>query len=324
MRPRASPTISSTGSGIPRAGNTLTAGVSAVMDANGIPDDISYQWMSSDGTTDTDIEGATASTYTLTGSEPGPFIKVRGGFTDHAGYEESLTSDGVGIQRLSDIWVATLTVGAHPSGTIVGYGTGIRGDSLSDDLVTIGGHAYGITRIVVFPSSSKLALNLVRRIGTEVLSEAEIANLVLDVDGTEFPRANAAFSGGTELSWANSGLDWPQGEELRVSLKVLNTAATGQPAITGRLRVGRTLTADMSGIVDANGIPDDPSYTYQLGLQRRHDRHRHRGRHGVHLYAHRVRTRQEHQGAGRLHRQPRVPRGTSDQRRHGGGGSAGE
>ena len=192
------PDISSDGSSrFPRAGNTLTAGVSAVMDANGIPDNVTYtyQWVSSDGTTDTDIEGATASTYTLTGSEPGAFIKVRVGFTDHAGYEESLTSAGLGIQRLSDIWVATLTVGADPSRTFVGYGIGIRGDSLSYDFVTIGGHAYRITRIGVFNSSSKLVLDLVRSIGTEVLSAAEIANLVLDVDGTEVTVQTGAGKG---------------------------------------------------------------------------------------------------------------------------------
>ena len=41
-----------------------------------------------------------------------------------------------------------------------------------------------------------------------------------------------------------------------------NTPATGAPTITGTAQVGETLTADTSGIADADGL-DNPAYTYQ-------------------------------------------------------------
>ena len=41
-----------------------------------------------------------------------------------------------------------------------------------------------------------------------------------------------------------------------------NTPATGQPTITGTAQVGQTLTADTSGISDADGL-DNVSYSYQ-------------------------------------------------------------
>ena len=48
-------------------GETLTADVSAIVDADGLPepDAFSYQWIRHDGTIDTEITGATDSTYTL-------------------------------------------------------------------------------------------------------------------------------------------------------------------------------------------------------------------------------------------------------------------
>ena len=52
----------------------------------------SYQWISNDGTSDTNINGATSSTYTLVAADEGKYIKVKVSFTDDAGFDESLTS----------------------------------------------------------------------------------------------------------------------------------------------------------------------------------------------------------------------------------------
>ena len=41
-----------------------------------------------------------------------------------------------------------------------------------------------------------------------------------------------------------------------------NSPATGEPAITGTARVGETLTADTSGIADADGLTN-ASFSYQ-------------------------------------------------------------
>ena len=84
--------------GTAQVGETLTADVSAIMDEDGIPatDPFSYQWISNDGTDDSDISGATDSTYTLVQADEGKTIKVRVSFTDNANFPETLTSAATG------------------------------------------------------------------------------------------------------------------------------------------------------------------------------------------------------------------------------------
>ena len=81
------PTISGTA----QVGLTLTADTSGIADTDGLTNvSYSYQWLADD----TEIDGATSSTYTLQSSESGKVIKVRVTFTDDAGNQESLTSEG--------------------------------------------------------------------------------------------------------------------------------------------------------------------------------------------------------------------------------------
>ena len=82
------PTIS----GTPQVGETLTVNTSGIADANGMDHvSFSYQWLSS---RDTEIDGATNSTYTLVSTDVGKIIKVKVTFTDDAQNEETLTSAG--------------------------------------------------------------------------------------------------------------------------------------------------------------------------------------------------------------------------------------
>ena len=79
------PTISGTA----QVGETLTAGTTGISDEDGL-DNVSYshQWIRNNGTTDSDIQDATASTYTLVAADEGKTIKVRVSFTDDAENEE--------------------------------------------------------------------------------------------------------------------------------------------------------------------------------------------------------------------------------------------
>ena len=71
------PTITGTA----QVGQTLTADTSAIADADGLTNvSYSYQWIRNDGTSDTDITGATDSTYTLVGADEGNTIKAKGEF----------------------------------------------------------------------------------------------------------------------------------------------------------------------------------------------------------------------------------------------------
>ena len=75
--------------GTPQVGEELTASTSGISDADGLDNaSFAYQWLR----TGVDIGGATASTYTPVAADEGERLKVRVGFTDDAGHEESLTS----------------------------------------------------------------------------------------------------------------------------------------------------------------------------------------------------------------------------------------
>ena len=83
------PTITGTA----QVGQTLTAGTTAIMDANGLTSvSYTYQWIRTATGVDTNISGATASTYTLVAADQGTTIKVTVSFTDDASNPETLTS----------------------------------------------------------------------------------------------------------------------------------------------------------------------------------------------------------------------------------------
>ena len=83
--PTGLPTIS----GTPQVEQTLTAGTTAIDDADGLTNvSYEYQWIAGG----TDIDGATGSSYTLTASEQGQTIQVRVSFTDDRDNAETLTS----------------------------------------------------------------------------------------------------------------------------------------------------------------------------------------------------------------------------------------
>ena len=79
--------------GAAQVSQTLTASTSNIADANGLTNvTYNYQWISNDGTTDSEIAGATSSTYMVQSSDNGKVIKVEVSFTDDQDFSESLTS----------------------------------------------------------------------------------------------------------------------------------------------------------------------------------------------------------------------------------------
>ena len=107
----APPAVSDTGdatysiSGDTYAGSTLTAAVSTD-DPDGNGTVTSYTWQSSsDGSTWSDISGATSSTYTVTSAEEGKSIRVTVAYTDGSSTSESVTASSVSISQLHTEWV---------------------------------------------------------------------------------------------------------------------------------------------------------------------------------------------------------------------------
>ena len=66
-------------------GETLAADTTGIADDDGLDNAaFSYQWLADD----VEINGATASTYTLVAADAGKAIKVQVSFTDDAGNDE--------------------------------------------------------------------------------------------------------------------------------------------------------------------------------------------------------------------------------------------
>ena len=117
------PTIS----GTVETEETLTADVSGISDDNGL-DRVKfyYQWISSDGTTDTDISGATEESYLLSEDENGKSIKVRVSFTDRHGFPESLTGAATGVVRGTATGMLTINGTARVGETLTVSATDIQ------------------------------------------------------------------------------------------------------------------------------------------------------------------------------------------------------
>ena len=107
-------------------GETLTASTSSIADANGTDNaTFRYQWISNGGTVNTDISGATASTYTVTAGDVGKAVKVRVTFSDDSGNEESVTSAAT-----SEV-AAAATPNSPATGTPTITGTARVGETLT-------------------------------------------------------------------------------------------------------------------------------------------------------------------------------------------------
>ena len=113
-------------SGTAQVGERLTASTSRIADSDGLDDAVfGYQWLADNS----DIAGATGSTYTLTATEQGQTVQVRVSFTDDAGNGESLTSEETDV------------IAARPNSPATGLptisGTAQVGETLTADTSAI-------------------------------------------------------------------------------------------------------------------------------------------------------------------------------------------
>ena len=111
------PNVSATGvptiSGTPQEGSTLTADTSGIADGNGLGT-LKYQWVRVTGTVQTDIDGATASTYTLTEEDLDRTIIVRVSFIDQDGHPEGpLSSAATGVVTAPNLLVKNTLAGVN-------------------------------------------------------------------------------------------------------------------------------------------------------------------------------------------------------------------
>ena len=136
------PNTSATGlptiTGAAQVGETLTADTTGISDDDGLDSaTFSYQWLADDA----EINGATASSYTLVAADAGKAIKVRVSFTDDAGNDEQLTSAVTGAVAAAPppnapaTGAPTITGDAQVGETLTADTTGISDDDGLDNAI---------------------------------------------------------------------------------------------------------------------------------------------------------------------------------------------
>ena len=225
--------------GIPELGQTLSADTTAIVDIDGLNEVVfAYQWLADDA----EINGATASTYTLADADIGKVIKVRGSFTDDGGNEEALTSaptamvTTAGLQLQSakvDGSVLTLTynevldTGVTPPNAA--FAVNVNGDSRS--LIGVG---MGESSVLLLLSAAVVAGDTV----TVDYTAPDGPDFIQDIQG----RKAASFSG---QAVTNS-----------------TASATRNSASTSRTKVSKPLTASAHDAPASHNGQD--SFTFEL------------------------------------------------------------
>ena len=231
-------------SGTAQVDEMLTAGTSDIADEDGLTNvSYSYQWIRSDGGTDTDIVGGTDSTYTLVSADQGKTIKVKVSFTDDADNQESLTS------------AATAMVVAKPNTAPTGLptisGTAQVGQTLTADVSSIA-DADGLTNVSY----------IYQWVRSDNGTDADIAGQ------TDSTYTLVAADQGKSIKVRVSFTDDANNADTLTSVATgvvaakPNSPATGAPTISGTAQVGETLTAGTSDIADEDGLTN-PTYSYQ-------------------------------------------------------------
>ena len=232
------PTISGTA----RVGETLTADTTGISDGDGLGNaTFAYQWLADAA----EINGATASTYTLVAADAGKAIKVRVSFTDDAGNDEELTSAATGAVAAAPpptntpaTGAPTITGTAQVGETLTAGATGI---SDSDGL---GNATFAYQWLADAAEINGATASTYTLVAADAGKAIKVRVSFTDDAGND-----------EELTSAATGA-------VAAAPPPPNTPATGAPTITGTAQVGETLTTGATGISDSDGL-GNATFAYQ-------------------------------------------------------------
>ena len=241
-------------SGTAQVGETLTASVSAIEDADGLDNaTFAYQWLSNDGTEDTDIAGATGPTHEVAPEQAGKTLKVRVTFTDDKGTEETLASEATDAVVDKRPVAATLAVGdgAAEAGRFrlrIAFADAVTGLAAADmSAARVGGDAAAVSDLVeaetgrvwtawvAAAQAGRFTVRLAAGAAQSGERRSLAAVLAVDVDAA----GNASAVSGpvvtaVALAAASDGT-WTAGETVRMTLAfsepVTVSAADGTPTV---------------------------------------------------------------------------------------------
>ena len=237
--------------GMARTGETLTATTTGISDADGLSNaSFTYQWLAAD----TEISGATGSSYTVVAADVGKTIKVQVSFTDDAGNEESVTSAATTAVTHPPLTATTRDAPeSHDGSTAFNFELRLSENIDSLSYTTLQNHAFTVTEGSV---SNVGRLEPGKNVWWEITVEPDSnADVTIALNATTDCTAEGAICTG-------DGRKLSGGLELVVPGPPENSAATGAPTIGSTAQVGGTLIASTSGISDADGLVN-ASFTYQ-------------------------------------------------------------
>ena len=201
-----------------------------------------YQWYRVDAGAETEIPGATGSTYTQVQADEGKGIRVRVSFTDDAGNAETLASDVYravvilpaprlpSVDDPNAIWIATLTVanlGSNRYGYDASEGGGLTDTGftyLGDDTPLSGGTyrevgtLYTIDELFYHHTGTG---QLLFSLDDEFVGDSA-TNIFVDVGGTQRSFSQGTYSSGPHTyTFTFPDPSWSAGDEVTVKIVVL-------------------------------------------------------------------------------------------------------
>ena len=252
-------------------GEILTAATTGIRDADGLTGTVfTYQWLA-DGV---NIAGATGSSYTLASGDVGKTIQVRVGFTDDAGFAESLTSDGT--EPVTETGLALQSATVDGDKLVLNYSEDLDSGATPPAnafAVSVNGESRSLTTVQVEGSAVTLTLSTPVEAGDAVIVDytaPDDADFIRDPQGR---KAGSFTARETTNNTVPEGADDPvepdSADEMPVEpvarLKDLagNLAAsfTAQQ-VTNSTQAADPLTASVSAVPESHD--GSATFTFEL------------------------------------------------------------
>ena len=230
----------------PMGGEVMTADISGIIDPNGVIDP-AYQWQVStdNGATWTNIDGATANTFTPTQAQVSGQLRVQVSWTDGLGTQEQLVS------------AASVAVADMPEAA--------TGAAVISDMTPFSGEVLTIDTASIADANGVGPLSHQWQISTDAgASWADIDG----ANGDSYVASDAQLGAQLRVKTTFTDLTTATVEtvysEATAGLIYGPVAARGAPVILDSTPIeGEVMTADISGIIDPNGVID-PAYQWQV------------------------------------------------------------
>ena len=221
-------------SGRALVGHTLTADTSLIIDPNGLENAVFYYFWEAD---DDSIPEATGTTYTPVEADVGKVITFIVAYVDDSGRGQTMTSQ------------PTMPVMTAEAEAVVDFRQSLRLAANADGSVTLYWNA---------PDDEVTGYRILRHRNS--LGELDPLVYLADTGSTATTYTDTGVVAGVPHNYRVQAIRNAALGERTIQIRIFpvqkatNSPASGAPAISGTAQVGETLTADISGIADADGL----------------------------------------------------------------------